>query len=85
MKTNDYSYYIAKEIDLFECTYNKSPERIIMSSALANRIMSDLVMYNNEYYDSSNVIIGSFAGIPFMVYPSHKLDCHLVEHTFELH
>lgn len=85
MKANDYIDYIAKEIYWFECTYNKSPERIIMSSALANHIMNNLVMYNNEYYDSSDGIIGSFTGIPLMVYPSHKLECHLVEHTFELH
>ena len=78
MKVNDYIDCLRKEIDWFECTHNKSPRMIIMSAALANHIAKDLVMYSQEGY----VYPESLDGLPLMVYPSHELECHLVEHTF---
>lgn len=78
MKVDDYIDYIMREIALFECTYNKSPEKIIMSSALAQCLMNGFIMYKNE---DDGFYHATYVGIPLRIYSSDKLECHLVEHT----
>lgn len=80
MKVDDYIYRLAYEIALFETMYNKSPSMIIMSSALASYMVSDMKMY----FRRSDGPMGCFHGIPVTIYASDILECHLVEKTIHL-
>ena len=75
MEIYDYIYRLEYAIWWFEAKYNKFPERIIMSSALASYISGDMEMYIRR----SDGMIGYFHGIPMMIYVSDELECHLVE------
>ena len=84
MGANEYINCLMYEINMFECTYNKYPEMIVMSSALVRYLGNDIYMYLWVSDSRSNGIVGNFAGIPLMVYGSNDLECHLVEKTIHM-
>lgn len=72
--------HIKANIYYFECTYNKSPERIFISSPLLSELAHELTLVNHHrdgYYTTC-------CGILVEVFNSDKLEYYLAESGFEI-
>jgi hypothetical protein len=78
-----YFYNIEREIFIFESTYNKSPEAIIMSYGLYSLLQLDTRRY--MMYDCTvSSGYGTYCGIPIEVYRHDGLSYYLAESKFDL-